>query len=443
MLQRFIAIVGVQICLSMMLVFKGGEYLDTYIASVLPVLFLVMLMIILSRLHDYGTWDNEKQSFVMRTGILLNMGIALQAISVGDANYINKMICASVVVGIVFILLMKKLVNKMKYKNRVILFTSILFLIYLLLTITSLSTTFGDTTTDIVIGGISLKIVLLCIPLFCLSISSIYSMQVSQNTGYFSTLVITMMSLMFLVLLNELGTAMVIITLFMIGTFQNYKKKYSALNILGSVLGGGIGGSILYIGYLCYENGNSQNGIITLFYSIYVKLETRFGAVFNLFENENNYQLIKAREAISVGGLFGSSIDVVIPVAVSDFAFPLSILKFGIIFGIIFVVILILTLQYVEYVAYVGGGFERSVATLFLYSICLQSLFTIWGSTAMFPLSGMPILFLSKSGMYFVIVMLQLFYILSVEKVVDQEREESKEWKAEKRIQRKIESSSC
>ena len=118
---------------------------------------------------------------------------------------------------------------------------------------------------------------------------------------------------MFLVILNELGTFMVISMIYLLMCYLLIPSPKCVLSVFGSVVGlSGAGyGIIALLGGAAqkkYDAGEALGKLSALFLKIYDKLKLRFDLWLHLEQldrNSTGYQTLKAKEAILVGGLFG------------------------------------------------------------------------------------------------------------------------------------------
>lgn len=112
------------------------------------------------------------------------------------------------------------------------------------------------------------------------------------------------------------------------------------------------------------------------------------------------YQAAKARQALALGGLLGSSQGVSVPVGQSDYAFVVLVQSFGGLLGLG-----VLVLFFCQFAAGMslaraqnepGACLSRGCAFL----IFAQALLMIFGTLGLVPVTGVPVPFLSAGGSY-------------------------------------------
>lgn len=217
----------------------------------------------------------------------------------------------------------------------------------------------------------------------------------------------------FLAFINELGTLLVITFVFIAMCFLFIRSRIHTLLFLVVVA------FILCAGYMLIhslsaraaaaaELGMDPGKIGRYAIKIVDKLNDRFELWLHLDTLDSKgiaYQSLKARDAIMVGGLFGSPLNVYIPYSGSDFIFPSLMLRFGLVMGIV-VFLLFLTIYYygMAVCLSLSDTFAQTMCAGCALCIVLQALLMIFGSTNFFIMTGIPVPFLSAGGSAQVIV---------------------------------------
>ena len=147
--------------------------------------------------------------------------------------------------------------------------------------------------------------------------------------------------------------------------------------------------------------------------SIGVKIIDRF----TLFIDPENvspdlaYQYNLVKTAIYNGGLFGNkNLSAVVPVGESDLIFSNIVQYFGLIIGMI--VVLLLSVFYISLLVKCRRNTQSSVGQIFTLSLFSQTLFNIGATIGVFPLAGVTLPFLSLGGTSFVLSFLSIGIIL-------------------------------
>lgn len=206
---------------------------------------------------------------------------------------------------------------------------------------------------------------------------------------------------------NELGTLLVITFVFCVMCFLFLKSsKYIALT-LGSFA------FIFVVGYIVLHvlSGIAQNAINVgeepgSLASLCLKITAKLGQRFQLWLHRDTldanglaYQSLKARDAIIVGGVFGSAYNVHIPYSGSDFIFPSIILRFGLAMGLtVFILFFVVYFYGTQSYLALKPSLAQTMCAGCVHCVTIQALLMIFGSTNFFIMTGIPIPFISAGG---------------------------------------------
>lgn len=207
-----------------------------------------------------------------------------------------------------------------------------------------------------------------------------------------------------LALINELGTMLVLLILYLIMNLLYFKSKYFLVSILLISLFLSLAVLIYNIIISYISSTENPNNLIQFIYNFAVsKIETRINIWLHpdVLGYDETFQINQARNATIFGGLSGSTIQnaIDIPVAESDFVFISIILNLGLITGFFVVALFfIFLLLGIKSCINLKNSFESSASCGCVCCIFVSSLLMILGSTNMFLLTGVPIAFLSSGG---------------------------------------------
>lgn len=223
-----------------------------------------------------------------------------------------------------------------------------------------------------------------------------------------------------LLLLNELGTLMLLLALHMVLCSLFFPLRCTGLNIGVTAGLGALGMLLLDVCSSLAERGMAAGtklfSLLEKASAIQEKLLLRFSLLRDLETLDpygSAYQGIQARNAVLLGGAFGSDGTAYVPVAESDFVFIYLVNRLGLVFGLLTLVLFtwLFAAGIRQYLA-VEDRLEQAVAAAAVCSIFLQFLVMLFGSTGFFLLTGVPIPFLSRAGTYSVVLGVLLAFLL-------------------------------
>ena len=262
----------------------------------------------------------------------------------------------------------------------------------------------GGTKAWISVFGISLQLTEFIKLIYLLFAAVIISSYRQSKQSYLMLTVFSAVNLIALAVLNEFGTAIIILIVYLCTVWIYYPRKSFLISAAAITLIAGVF-AVLDLSVCGYIDSSEDIPafVMTFYEKVLVKINTRIKLWVAPAElgYDSSYQLIKAREALTQGGLFGSELKnpVYVPVMESDFVFPALVLNLGVATGIAAVAV---------YVFLLIRFLRRSVTThRWFDSVCVfaggslivvPSLIMILGSVCAFPLTGVPAAFLSAGG---------------------------------------------
>lgn len=212
---------------------------------------------------------------------------------------------------------------------------------------------------------------------------------------------------LFLLAINELGTLMVILLLYLVMCFllTDSAKCFAAVAAGTAALAGGIYGAVTMLANSAQErigSGAAAGTLGNLALEISEKLTLRMDLWLRpetLDKYNEGYQSLMAREAVAIGGLLGSGYKIFLPIAESDYVFPSLILHFGLLIGIAVIIAFFVVLyRGIKIYLSLAQPFEQALCIGCVYCIVMQSFLMIFGSTNFFIMTGIPVAFLSAGG---------------------------------------------
>ncbi len=184
-------------------------------------------------------------------------------------------------------------------------------------------------------------------------------------------------NLLFSVGISEMGSFLLMLLVYGVYCILFLKSWRFLLGLLVSFAGVGITGAGIGAGILWYANGRADiSAFLQKCCSMVIKIQSRI-TIWLHPENDplgTGYQGMKAREAMALGGWFGSDYPVKIPVEDSDYIFTSILLHMGLAVGILMVLLFLALL--VEGIKLYLGAESGKIPVLWLdvSIICLQNL---------------------------------------------------------------------
>ncbi len=288
----------------------------------------------------------------------------------------------------------------------------LLLALSLILSLTALlhSAAVGGARNWIHIGFLSIQTTELVKPTYLLTAAALLGTgQKPSGNQIFSFGLTTLILTGVMILQGEFGTFLLILLVFFcLMVLFVPEKKYILLTalVLGALillaLAAGLSLSAL-------EAGGKAGGLFPparAFLSAFNKIRNRF--VYWLHPERDpqglGYQLLRAREAIFLGGWFGTSSLTKLPVETSDLVYPALIERCGLIFALlVFVLYISLWLEGIRVSVRKQDRVHKVIAAGSAFFLFDQTLIIIAGSTGLCPLTGITLPFISSGGTSLVI----------------------------------------
>lgn len=369
-----------------------------YIAFFIPDLILCELGFLLCTLNNA-----DKKAFwavvcLQRLGVIIHCIIGTELTKLFIINALSLVFAAAV-------LMMTEFIRCSCHKHfRRTVFSLAAADALMILAVFIFGSSIGGTRAWISVLGVSLQLTEFIKLIYLLFAAVIISSERQSKQSYLMLTVFSAVNLIALAALNEFGTAIIILIVYLCTVWIYFPRKPFLISAAAIVLTAGVFAVIdlAVCGYIA-SSDNVPALITALYEKVLVKINTRVQLWVSPAEMgyDSGYQLIKAREALTQGGLFGSELKnpVYIPVMESDFVFPALVLNLGVATGIAAVA---------AYVYLLIRFLRRSVASHRRFdSVCVfaggslivvPSLIMILGSVCAFPLTGVPAAFLSAGG---------------------------------------------
>ncbi len=232
--------------------------------------------------------------------------------------------------------------------------------------------------------------------------------------------IVTITHLFFLVLQSEFGTILLLLTVFPVFLLLFVPDLRVFLITLAGYLGFGAAAAGLghFITVLAEKSeAFASMSVVGIFLNNYNKIANR---IIYWLEPEKDpmglgYQMLKAREAILMGGWFGTDSISNLPVKTSDMVFPALIERCGIIVAIlVLIVIVLLWLEGIRVFIRKKDKYHRAVCAGIVFMMFYQSLIIVAGSCGMCPLTGITLPFLSSGGTSLLISAIMIGIVITI-----------------------------
>ena len=391
-------------------------------------IFFPMLIVTSGALLYTGYYDGDMLT-AMSAALLLEIGQMTQVLIFGEGGLPLKskvLLLAAPLVGAIGVWLISWLETK-DFGNAAVGQTYLLIstgmLAFVLLVLLVFGKEKNGTKAWIEAGGFSIQPTEFLKPLYVLFHAVLWSSCGNRQKSFLLSAGLTVMVAMLLLVINELGTLLVILLLWIILHFIfSDKPVYSVTALLGTVTtilsGYGVLSLIHSKAVRLSEMGEGINVALFRLNTIYRKLHDRIIIVFDeeqLFSNADyrngdGYQFYKAREMILKGGLFGSMSSTHVPVEDSDYAFVGLILRCGVVFAIVVLVLFfVIFYRTVMKSVHIDNPFKSVMMTGASLSLILPTFINVMGTTNFSFMTGICIPFLSNGGTS---MLLTTFYIM-------------------------------
>lgn len=341
--------------------------------------------------------------------IIILMGSALQFL--GGSSAVEEQVfffAVSIAASFVAVHLLQKYHQRIPSSYRPFIWGIGELIVFLILIL--FGTSIHGTKAWIMIGSKSLQLTEFTKVISVLFYVSLFdSTDLTDKTKFRLSTVYVMVNCSMLGLLNELGTLLILLTLHLVVMYFEFdNEKYRNASFLGV-------GVVMLIGALViwmFKDPVQIDGLLGEFFNkihlISTKIIDRFLIVSSLDSLDPSgiaYQQVNARNALWVGGAFGSDYSIHLPAASSDYIFVYLILNWGL--WIALLVMLLFTSYFYTILRataakLVTNHFNR-INVFSAWTIYSQVLLVILGTTNVLPMTGLGIPFLSSGGTLYAI----------------------------------------
>ena len=240
---------------------------------------------------------------------------------------------------------------------------------------------------------------------------------------------VTILNLGFLTLQSEFGTMLLILTVFPVYLLLFVPDLRVVLGTVAGFLGIGIGTALVGNGISSYAAAHTAFANffpVRFFLQNYNKIANRF--IYWLHPEKDpmglGYQMLKAKEAIVLGGWFGTDSVTNLPVKTSDMVFPALIERCGIIIAVLVLIIIIfLWLEGIRIFIRKKDRYHQAVCAGIVFMLFYQALIIVAGSCGMCPLTGITLPFISSGGSSLLVSAVMIGIVITISGDVEWEGE--------------------
>ena len=453
LLINFCAVLLIGLVVSLLCSLKQGG-MDLYLSVMLPFIIICLFQFGAASLYESSI------PYVTLTVILIFLGASLQImllLPVKDSSGAFKLaIFAGVgtVAGLVGVPVLNYLFNYMNKRLAALFSLGAAVLLYLVLL--AAAPNISGTRAWLVIGPVSFQLTEVTKVLAVMAFACIYTDRgITPLRRLLYAVGVLIVHAGALVLVNELGTLVVISIIFVVLGFAFLP---SAKGLLAVVLAGILCvGGLVGFSYKCYQirygepemtalsapegegeaidgsltaatatetpapqktHGRLYNKVVDKAAAIFYKIRTRFQLVLDpgsVDEYGEGYQAKMARKAMLVTGWLGTSekYEQNVPVIESDYIFLYVLMKIGVIGALIVLAMLVgMMLETTVRVAAGGKVTEQAAAIGFICCIVVQSVITAASSAGLIPTVGLTFAFLSDGGSATVMNYIMTYFII-------------------------------
>lgn len=385
------AAIGVMLFYLFIVLAKAPEAVNPYCITLLPIAVACTLLTALSLKSD----DNIPFMAILFLTFLLVSGNAYQTV-LGTVSYTKITIIHTfatiLAVGVLllykYVIKKRILVTKEGYKKAIIVTGSAMLLMLLILL--AVGSSINGAKLWISIGGMTLQLSEITKLLFYILLVLIYNSNAPTRQKLFASLIALGGTSLFLVLLNEFGTVMLIVVVYSIALFTQVSDKYALRIIGGFAL---IIGAVLLLVFGTHEAMAEQSGIIA----------GKLNKVYARLTLADNDQLTRALQGMINGGWFGADSSYRIDTfsLEADFA-PAGVAQY---FGIPVLVLCISSVCGLFYTIYLrsrnselNNSSKFKLSYIFAASIAVQGIFSLGGNIGVLPCAGIGFPALSWGG---------------------------------------------
>ena len=426
-------IVALQLAALLFVTGKGAGqiYLD---------MFLILLLITLVSFF-FAKVNGGNVKLVIYTSVLISIGVMLQAIFKQESILANPSLyessnpAASLQIQYMIALGGAIIVSFLYKKGKFLAEPKIIKGMYLLSAgLYAFTLIFakavGNAKNWIMIGGFSIQTSEINKLLYILILAGVLGgvENPSKKRIGFAFLV-TITNLVFLMLQSEFGTILLLLAVFPVFLLLFVPDLKVVLGTLAGYAGIGLAafgtGTLVSNLAASYESFAGLS-IVRFFLSNYNKIANR--VIYWLHPEQDpmglGYQLLKAKEAILLGGWFGTDSISDLPVKTSDMVFPALIERCGIIVAVlVLIVIVLLWLEGIRVFIRKKDKYHRAVCAGIVFMLFYQALIIVGGSCGMCPLTGITLPFISSGGSSLLVCSVMIGIVITISGKVEWEGE--------------------
>lgn len=432
---------------------QGG--LDLYMSTFIPLLGVLALIFWFTETMKSNRILSFCVALLILVGISLQILLKLPAEDPGAASELVIYALISVIIGLIAVPIIRLFCCEMRRSHAVFLLNMMVVGIYLLLIVAGKE--INGTKAWLIVAGRSFQLTevtkMLSSAIFALqftdetvTVKGAVTAEKKSDRRLLNALITLAINAAFLFVINEFGTLCVLALVFFVlaMVYLVSVKKLLAM-IMACLIAASI--ALMGCGY-CYDikyaeetvevteptaetapdasapageeapQQKDHGKIVNLGARIYKKFKIRMDLIFapeTVDPYNEGYQTMKARAALLMAGWLGSEYEVSIPVVSSNFIFAYLVMKMGMIFGILVIVLLLVMLCMGSMGCLKNrNNAEASVGLAFLLAITLQSLVAAASASGLFIMIGMPFAFLAEGGSASVMNYVMVMYLLYV-----------------------------
>ena len=453
LLINFFAVVLIGLVVSLLCSLKQGG-MDLYLSVMLPFIIICLFQFGVTSLYDSSVPYTTLTVILIFLGASLQIMLMLPAEDASGAFKLAVFAGIGTVAGLVGVPVLDYIFNYMSKRLAALLTLGAAVFLYLVLLVAAPN--ISGTRAWLVIGSVSLQLTEVTKVLAVITFACVYT---DDSISPLRRLLYAVGALLVhagaLVLVNELGTLVVISIIFLVlgMAFLPSAKGLLAVVLAGMICVAGLVG----FSYKCYQirygepeitavsapegegeavdgslltatatqapapqktHGRVYDKVVDKAATIFYKIRTRFQLVLDpasVDEYGEGYQAKMARKAMLVTGWLGTSekYEQNVPVIESDYIFLYVLMKIGVIGAFIVLAMLIgMMMETTVRVASGGKTTEQAAAIGFICCIVVQSVITAASSAGLIPTVGLTFAFLSDGGSATVMNYIMTYFII-------------------------------
>lgn len=375
---------------------------------------LIPILIVTSGALLYTIWFDGDLIVAVSAVLLLEIGQMTQVlINEGVSSMPTILLFVSPVFGAVCVALLAYLQQRAFKREKGTMITLACVaggVVFITLALLTLGRNINGTKAWLVLGPLSLQLTELFKPLYVLFHAVLWHSSLNHRKRFIFSAAMTLGCAGLLLVINELGTLLVILLMWIILTFIYSEKLLDTAIVLGGTLLTVFGGyGVLALVYARVKGkillGEKPAGISKKLFQIFDKLRQRVMIFTDLdqymidYKDEASRQPVKAREMIMKGGLFGTTRRTTIPIENSDYAYVGLILRCGIIFAIVVLVLFfVIFCRSLLRSVRMENKFESVMLTGAALGLILPTFINVMGTTNFSFMTGIAVPFISHGG---------------------------------------------